>query len=361
MAWAIPGSTPQLRAHLARLFPDLQLVSIEPLAPDTGATAQSTQKAAGYGLPRRLVLTDPRGQRVDLVWRTASANEFGHDRLADRAAAMIEAYDDFARIPRHVEALDLGIVRSGGELVSIRQAGDVYLITTYAQGSIYAEDLRRIARDGTASELDVARTAELVRYLAALHTPISDGEVRYRRAIRDLVGSGEGVYGIIDGYPAQAVRPGRLRAIEERVASWRWRLAGRGDRLTRTHGDFHPFNVVFGEGTQLTLLDASRGVCGDPADDLTAMSVNYILFALDLPHAWRGLGPLWRCWWQRYADDADLLAAAPPFFAWRALVVCNPRFYPHLSEAGRDRLLGFAERLLDAGRLDPGWAEELFA
>jgi hypothetical protein len=58
--------------------------------------------------------------------------------------------------------------------------------------------------------------------------------------------------------------------------------------------------------------------------------------------------------------DDELLACAPPFFAWRALVVCNPRFYPALSERGRDRLLALAERSLDAHRFEPAWAEELF-
>jgi hypothetical protein len=50
----------------------------------------------------------------------------------------------------------------------------------------------------------------------------------------------------------------------------------------------------------------------------------------------------------------------PPFFAWRALVVANPVFYPRLSAAGRDKLLGFAIDVLDDHRLDPSWAEDLF-
>ncbi len=59
-------------------------------------------------------------------------------------------------------------------------------------------------------------------------------------------------------------------------------------------------------------------------------------------------------------DDAELLAVAPPFLAWRVLVVCNPRFYPSLTAHARDSLLGFAERVLDESCLDPIWAEELF-
>jgi len=351
-----------IRRHFERLYPGDRIVAIEPLAPDTGATASATQKVAGYGAPVRVRLLDAGGQRRDLVWRTASANEFGHDRRSDRVAGIVQSYADFAATPGHVAAVDLGFVAEDGTLQSVRNAGEPYLVTSFAPGSIYASDLRRIAADRAVSELDVARIDALVRYLAELHTPIADGAVRYRRAIRDLIGSGEGIFGIIDGYPAD-LASGRLRAIEEQCATWRWRLRGRHDRLTRTHGDFHPFNIVFND-TRPTMLDASRGGCGDPADDLSAMAVNFLLFAIDDPPAWpHGLGVLWRRWWADYLslrDDPALLDVAPPFVAWRVLVVCNPRFYPNLSAAGRDKLLSFAEDTLAAHTLDPRWAEELF-
>jgi hypothetical protein len=361
-----PSGPPGLREHLARLFPGARVVAIEPLGPDAGATAGSgdaSTKAAGYGLPVRIELRDGSATR-QLVWRVASANEFGHDRRADRAAVMVQAFDDFAQIPRHVQAVDLGVIR-GDELVSTRDATEHYLITSYAPGTIYAHDLRRIAGDRIATPRDVDRIGALARYLAALHTPIAPPGTRYRRAIRDLVGSGEGIFGIIDGYPADV--PGaparRLAAIEARCGEWRWRLRGRDARLTRTHGDFHPFNIVF-DGDAPTLLDASRGGCGDPADDVTALAINFVLFALDAPAAWPdGLGVLWRGLWSRYLaerPDDDLLAVAPPFLAWRALVVANPVFYPRMTGAARDRLLGFAEAVLDAHALDPARAEELF-
>jgi hypothetical protein len=351
-----------IRRHFERLYPDHQIVAIEPLAPDSGATAAATKKAAGYGDPVRVRLVDGHGQRCELVWRTASANEFGHDRRSDRVAGIVQSYEDFAATPGHVAAIDLGFVGNDGTLRSVRDAGEPYLITSFAPGSIYASDLRRIAANRVVSELDLARVGELARYLAELHVPIADGAVRYRRAIRDLIGSGEGIYGIIDGYP-DGFAGERLRAIEEQCATWRLRLRDRHHRLARTHGDFHPFNIVF-DDARLTMLDASRGGCGDPADDLTAMAVNFLLFAIDDPPAWpHGLGVLWRRWWADYLrlrDDPALLEVAPPFFAWRVLVVCNPRFYPNLSPAGRDKLLGFAEHVLAAHALDPVWAEELF-
>jgi hypothetical protein len=354
---------PHLREHLARLYPGHHVVSLEPLAPDTGATKDSTTKAAGYGKPVRITLADEAGTPLELVWRVASANPYGHDRRADRAAAMLLAFDDFPQIPAHVRALDVGAIRGDGELVSIRDAGELYLLTTYAPGTLYAEDLRRIAKAGTATDRDVARVDALASYLAALHVPI-DEPARYRRAIRDLIGSGEGIFGIVDGYPEDT--PGapsfRVQGIERRCAEWRWHLRGHEGRLCRTHGDFHPFNVVF-DGDQLALLDASRGTCGDPADDVTAMAVNFVLFALDAPHGWRGLGPLWHRFWRTYLaarPDPSLTSVAPPFFAWRALVVCNPTFYPSLGAAGRHALLGLVESALGLGRLEPGWADELF-
>jgi len=354
---------PRLREHLARLYPQHRIVAISELAPDAGATKDATAKAAGYGRPVEIVLEDASGNTVELVWRVASANEFGHDRRADRAEGALLAYDDFAAIPQHVRAVDVGAIRTTGELVSLRDWDELYLVTEYARGTIYAEDLRRIARDG-AGDRDLARVDVLAGYLAELHTRI-DAPVRYRRAIRDLVGHGEGIFGIVDGYPldVDGARPERLHAIERRCVEWRWRLREHESRLARTHGDFHPFNVLF-DGDRLAVLDASRGTCGDPADDITAMAVNYVLFALGTRGAWAHLGPLWQRFWSAYEQarpDPSLRAVAPPFFAWRALVVCNPRFYPKLDEHGRDALLRLAERALDTGHLEPRWADELFA
>jgi hypothetical protein len=295
------------------------------------------------------------------VFRTEVPNEFGHDRLSDRMDEALVAWDLFNRTPGHVRALDVGAIAQDGRLVSLRGTGEPYLVTEWVEGSLYADDLRRIAREAALGPLDLARAAALADGLVTLHAERLDDPPAWRRAVRDLLGHGEGIFGMIDGYPqgTPAAPPERLRAIEERCLDWRWRLRGRTDRLARTHGDFHPFNVVFrpdGDGTSLALLDASRGGRGDPADDLTAMSVNYVFFAAEHRRAWgRALRPLWRTFWERWlagARDPGALETAPPFLAWRALVVASPRFYPGLSPGARDLLLGLAERALDAGRLE---------
>jgi hypothetical protein len=359
---------PGLEELLGELFPGSSLIRARLFGADSDSASESgTAKAAGYGEPLRLTLRDAAGGERELVLHTASANQYGHDRRADRADELLLAFDTFPTIPDHIQALDVGAIRKGGRLVSLRDAGELYLLTTYAPGRPYASDLRRIAQDGVASDLDRARCDALAKYLARLHVPIRGRPLAYRRAIRDLIGHGEGIFGVVDGYPVDtpAAPAARLRAFEARSAEWRWRLRDRSARLSRSHGDFHPFNVVFAEGAeQPTALDASRGCAGDPADDVTCMALNYVFFALDRRASWKtALGPLWRRFWARYfaeRPDPDLLGVAPPFLAWRALVIASPDFYPALPAASRDKLLGLAERALEAGALSLDDAERLF-
>jgi len=355
-----------LRRAVERLVPGGRLRAAAPLGEEpAGAVGR---KGGGYGRPLRLEVEGPDGALRTLVLRTASANEFGHDRRADRAAELILAADTFALLPDHVRVLDVGFLGPEG-LVSVRGAGEAYLVTTFAEGRLYADDLRAAAARGVASALDLERARALARWLARLHAVRLQDPVAWRRAVRDLVGAGEGIFGLVDAYPpgTAGVPPGRLRAIEEKALAWRWRLRGRAERLRRIHGDFHPFNLLFAEGTRLTVLDASRGAAGDPADDLTALTVNYPFFALQAPGSWRAaLAPLWRACWETYLAEAgaaapEVLASAPPFLAWRALVLGCPRFYPDLPAAARAALLDWADAVLDGGRFDPACVERLFA
>jgi hypothetical protein len=346
---------------LASLFPGAVVESIQPLGDAPGATGE---KALGYGEPSRVVLRDPAGARHVLVFHTQGANEFGHDRRADRIESAVLAFDVFGQLPRHVRALDVGLVTRDGGLLSLRDGAEPYLVTEWAEGTLYVEDLRRVAAaGGEPHHEDLARCDALARYLAQLHAGKLDDRVAWRRSVRDLLGHGEGLFGVVDAWPddVPGVPPERLRAIEERCLAWRWKLRPLQRRLSRTHGDFHPFNVVFRpprpgeEATHLALLDASRGGRGDPADDVTALSVNFPFLALAAGgDAWRGLGPLWRRFWERYlalSGDAEVLEVAPPFWAWRALVVASPRFYPGLAPAVRDALVRLAEGALEEGRL----------
>jgi hypothetical protein len=357
-----PDSPRGLADYFAARFKS-KLERVERLGPDSGGT--TTAKAEGYGEPLKLILRRDDGTRWTCVFHTARSNEFGHDRRSDRAAEQVLAFDTFGEIPRHVRALDIGVLSDEGPL-SLAGTHEHFLVTEWAEGTPYAADLRRIAHGDPLAPIDLERVRALATYLAGLHVRLPPDPVRWHRALRDTVGSGEGIFGIADAFGPHApgATPARLAALEQAAVEWRWRLKPRVHRLSRTHGDFHPFNLVFREGADFTALDASRGCAGEPADDLTALAINYVFFAADHPARWRTcFAPLWRALWGTYLEltqDRELLACAAPFLAWRALVVCCPRFYPQLSAAARDRLLGLAECALAAPTFDPDVAGELF-
>ena len=313
-------------------------------------------KAHGYGRPLVATFVE-RGRRSEIVVRTMRADQFGHDRRADRLDSLALAYDAFNRYPRHVRALDFGAIAGDGTLISIGD-GEPFLITEYVEGELYACDLERMAGMSVAAPIDIERAGALADYLAELHAENVESN-RHRRAIRDLVGSGEGIFGLIDSYSPDdpIATPARLKAIEHRVVDWRWRLRELPHRARVTHGDFHPFNILFREGADFSVLDASRGGAGDPADDVACLSINYLFFALARRGRFDGaLREAWDVFFRTYftrSQDLDLPQVIAPFYAWRALVLASPLWYPDVAPDARDRLLSFVEGLLQGHVFTP--------
>jgi aminoglycoside phosphotransferase (APT) family kinase protein len=282
----------------------------------------------------------------------------GHDRRADRLAVLAEAAADFRTIPQHVRPLDMGTFDAAGHLVPLG-LGEPWLLTEFVPGRAYAVDLATVARLERAPAGALERAAALADYLAMLHSqPRTAAD--HTRHVRDTVGSGEGVFGIADGWPGShpVADAARLCRIEQAAVAWRWRLKDHAQRARRIHGDFHPFNILFREGNDFTVLDCSRRGAGDPTDDVTCMAINYLFFALRARDASFGgaCRELWSAFWDRYlvaSGDREMLALVAPWFAWRALVVASPVWYPDVSDGVREKLLGFAERLLSGQRFDP--------
>lgn len=359
-----PVPDERLRGIVTSRLPGAHIIAVQALGVDMVAE-DATTKGVGYGAPLRIDI-EHEGQRRSLVLHTATANAFGHDRRADRAAEAILAADTFDDLPLHVKALDVGAFDAKAGFVSLRGTGEFYLLTEWADGHPYARDLRRVAQTSKLEQSDLARVDTLADYLAALHTERLSSPVAQQRAYRDLLGSGEGIFGIVDSYGqgAPGAPASHLRRIEELCLSWRWRLKELARPLVRTHGDFHPFNVLFDEHGELRLLDTSRGSAGDAADDVTCMALNYPFFALEHEGSWqRAFAPLWHRFWSRYLEasgDHGVLSVAAPFLAWRGLVLASPLWYPELSAQSRTKILDFVEAALRSERFDPESATELF-
>lgn len=228
-------------------------------------------------------------------------------------------------------------------------------------------DLERLLEEPLEVE-DLDRAAALARFLAEVHHVKREDPVLWARRIRELVGHGECLMGILDSYPHPypLLPPEVCEEIERAAVGWRWRLRGRAGRLSRVHGDFHPWNLLFRDGTDFSVLDRSRGEWGEPADDVAALAINYLFFGLRSCAAGRDPGPfqaLFRVFMDTYvrtSGDSELCEVMPPFLAFRALVLAHPGWYPGLTPSTRAVLIRFARSLMRDPRFDPGDVEALF-
>jgi hypothetical protein len=353
---AAEALTPYLAGVLGR---PVRVTALRPL----GEAAPADPKGFGYGTPFEVECLVDGAPRAFVVARTRPARGFGHDYPADRAWQALYAHAAYNSFPRHARSLDVGLVRTSGALVSAGDAREFFQLVEKVEGRPYWLDLDRLLAGGL-DPLDRERADALARFLAEAHAVKRDEPTLYARWIRELVGHGECLMGILDSYPhPYAPLPvATCEAIERQMVSWRWRLRGRARRLSRVHGDFHPWNILFRAGTDFALLDRSRGEWGEPADDVAALAINYLFFGMrraarqgerGVAEPLRGLFHAFLCTYLETSGDYELLEVLPPFFAFRALVLAHPRWYPTLDDAVRADLIHLAGAIVAAGRFDP--------
>jgi thiamine kinase-like enzyme len=321
------------------------------------ATGEGALKQFGYGKPLLILYRINSGEER-IVLHRIRRNAFGREREDDRVAAVWLDFRTFNKLPRHTRALDMVIRRSDGAIESIGGAEEVLLVTSFRPGQLYAQDLARIRDTGQAQIEDMNRAEALAKYLAQIHERSHDDAMLWRRRLRDLIGHGEGIMGLTDSYPngLSYISFGDLQAIEEAANRWRWRLKTLVHRLRRVHGDFHPFNILFNKGSEFFVLDRSRGEWGEPADDVSCMTINYIFFSLQKTGRLEGsFKALHERFWEGYLatrHDEELQTVIQPWFAWRALVLASPIWYPDLGDELRKKILTFARRVLTLDRFE---------
>jgi len=315
-------------------------------------------KGYGYGVPVKIDY-ELSGQCRSAVLETVTPGRFGHEHMADRARILLWSHSAFNRLPRHVRSLDVGGFESDGSLQSVSRIEEFFDLHEFVSGEGYNRDLERLRDGSELRDLDRARADALCDYLISIHQVRGTDAELYMRRTRELVGDHECIMGILDAYPANVAgfTSHALKAIEHACIDWRWRLKECAHRLRQVHGDFHPWNILFQRDATFVVLDRSRGEWGDPADDIAAVTINYVFFSLQ--RSGRLEGPfedLFSRFWRRYLEgsgDGELCTVIGPFFAFRGLVIANPLWYPTLSGDIRTKLLNFVRAVLDNTRFDP--------
>lgn len=313
------------------------------------------------------------GKKQRKILKGLYACHLNSDYPADRAQALILAHQDYGKIPEHIKSLDVWGATKGGKIISMGTATEFFILMDEAKGKDYFNDLKNIAELRKISAKDRRRIKILARFLAGLHrkkSPKMNSERAkslYRRKIRDTIGCGASITGILDMYPEKCAWSGEkdIARIVKKSAEYWARDRFLEKRLCRIHGDFHPGNIWFDKSGEFSVLDRARGEYGESADDLAALSINFVF--LSLVYFKKFAGPLKKLadiFFREYfkaLPDKRIAEVSQPYFAFRAVIVANPSFYPDNffgSKKGagfvRRKMIKFALNILSAKKVNFG-------
>jgi len=340
-----------LEAYLTRAYEGTRLIRIERL----GSGAHGTGFSLTFDTP---------GGRKEYILKSLATEGLGHDYPSDRAAVFLLAYNEYGTIPRHVKPLDVLSLQADGSVKSVSGGKEYFLLMEKAEGVSYFHDLEQMSRKDGLDREDREKILALTAYLKEIHSVKKESKTLYWRKLRDTVGHGECLMGVFDSYPDGVISHREMADIEKLCVDWRARLKPLHGRLCQVHGDFHPGNIWF-TGNEFVLLDRSRGPWGEAADDVTALTINYIFYSIMFFNRVRGafLEAL-RLFFESYVGstgDEEILSVVAPFYAFRGAVVAHPLFYPKLTLEQRLSILRLVKNILTSERFDPEKVNEYLA
>jgi hypothetical protein len=326
-----------IKAYLFGRFKDIISVDIRKLG--------SGVQGSGFLIGMKTVA----GEKSYVV-KTLLSEGFGHDYPSDRAGVFLLDLDEYKNLPGHVKAVDVLAELEDGSVKSVGGGTEYYLLMEKVEGRDYFSDLNSFARKERLDNQDIEKIRAMALYLAGIHALKKDSKTLYWRKLRDTVGHGECLMGVFDIYPDDSVPYEVMTNIIKKSVDWIYKLKPRYKRLSQIHGDFHPGNIWFKEQNDFVLLDRSRGPWGEPADDVTALAINYLFFSIkrhgDVRGAYQEGLELFFQEYIRASGDKEITEVVAPFFAFRAAVVANPVFYPELSPEARLKIFRFADSVL---------------
>jgi len=305
----------------------------------------------------------------EYVLKDLVPHDLGHDYPSDRAQVFLLAYSYYNELPNHVKAIDVLQLKKDRRLQSIRDGVEYFLLMEKAEGVNYFTDLEGFREKTSLTGDDREKIKAMARYLARIHAlrpEIAEHLKRslYLRKIRDTIGHGECLMGVFDTYPEGTLSFKEMEEIESLAVRWRYRLRDRYERLCQIHGDFHPGNIWFRD-KDFILLDRSRGPWGEAADDVTALTINYVFFSIryhgELREPYTEALKLFYNEYIAQTGDEELRKVVQPFYAFRAAVVGNPIFYPDVNQEKRRLIFNFMKNVLRYDIFEPERTQEFLS
>jgi hypothetical protein len=355
-----------IKAYLLKKFPDAVQINIRKLGSGVQGSGFLIEMKTSAGIQSYVI-------------KTLLSEGLGHDYPSDRASVFLLDLDEYKNLTKHVKAIDVLSEMEDGSIKSIGGGKEYYLLMEKTEGDHYFHDLAEFSKKDALNDVDRKKIKAMTSYLAEIHSVKKDSKTLYWRKLRDTVGHGECLMGVFDTYPDGTLTYDEMAEVIKKSVDWILRLKPKYKRLSQIHGDFHPGNIWFTPplpshgkdstppypplarggkgGVDFVLLDRSRGPWGEPADDVTALTINYIFFSVknfgDVRGAYLEGLDLFFNEYVALTGDNEIYEVVAPFFAFRGVVVANPVFYPELTSEQRRLIFRFVNNVLDAYRFEP--------
>lgn len=291
-----------------------------------------------------------------------SGKGFARELPEDRARDALWTHRT-STLPRQPKAVAVGSLTNEGRIIPLSSDSEYIVVLEEAKGTSYHVYLQDILKRGKLTNDDRRAALNLSDYLVEVHEEKKNSPELYRRHLREVMGH-EGILGVVDnlwkelkeddvkkiGKSKSELRKEILR-LETKSIEHVDRISDMTYRCSRMHGDFHPFENIRFENypTDFSILDRSRAEFGEPADDVTAMWMNYFNHSLldegKYSGKFRELGDSFLQNYLKKTGDQEILRTVQPFFVWRGLVISTPIWYPNTPIDVRNKIFNFMKNV----------------
>lgn len=301
-----------------------------------------------------------------------SGKGFGRENPEDRGRDALWVHRT-STLPRQPKAIAVGSITKDGRIVSLNSDSEYVVVLEEAKGRSYHLYLKDILGRGVINQNDKTAVLNLSNYLVEVHKEKKDAPNLYRRHLREIVGGHEGIpaidsilWKVLDEEQIkEKIEKDKIELrkdileLKKRAVEHADRIEDMTHRCSPIHGDFHPFENIRFENypNDFSVIDRSRAEYGEPADDITAMWINYFNHALldkgNYTGKFKEFGDTFLNNYLRKTNDYEMFKVVQPFLIWRGLVIATPIWYPNTPIVVRNKIFNFIKNVSEVEEFNP--------